>query len=126
MPPPDATHRAPRSNYRACVRAHKSALSAQRALWTVMLHDTIQFKALQSSFATMNAVRGHVRLGPGCQNPLPSACGAQGVTPSAGKLAPLEWIWGSAFPPPHFMLALGARLARTPQAEGRAAVVYRK
>ncbi|KIY92722.1 hypothetical protein MNEG_15241, partial [Monoraphidium neglectum] len=41
-------------NYRACVRAHKMALSAQRALWMALLHDTIHFKNLQRSFAAMN------------------------------------------------------------------------
>lgn len=32
------------------------ALSAQRSLWMVLLHDTIQFKSLQKSFASMNMV----------------------------------------------------------------------
>ncbi|KAI8474715.1 MAG: hypothetical protein J3K34DRAFT_518018 [Monoraphidium minutum] len=41
-------------NYRAVVRSHKMALSAQRSLWMVLLHDTIQFKSLQRSFAVMN------------------------------------------------------------------------
>ena len=52
LPPPLA-----RSNYRACVRAHKLALSAQRSFWMALLHDTIHFKSLQKSFAVMNAVR---------------------------------------------------------------------
>ncbi|GBF92718.1 hypothetical protein Rsub_05087, partial [Raphidocelis subcapitata] len=41
-------------NYRACVRAHKTALSAQRTFWAALLHDTIQFKSLQRSFSIMN------------------------------------------------------------------------
>jgi hypothetical protein len=44
------------SNYRACVRAHKMALSAQRTFWMALLHDTIHFKSLQKTFSVMNAV----------------------------------------------------------------------
>ena len=45
-------------NYRACVRAHKMALSAQRSFWMALLHDTIQFKSLQKTFIVMNTVWG--------------------------------------------------------------------
>jgi len=43
-----------RSNYRACVRAHKVALAAQRSFWMALLHDSIQFKSLQRTFSVMN------------------------------------------------------------------------
>lgn len=57
-----------RSNYRACVRVHRVALSAQRVLWKVLLHDTVSFKSLQYSFAAMDqaekqATRIYRRLG---------------------------------------------------------------
>jgi hypothetical protein len=64
--PPGPVPSIARSNYRACVRAHKMALSAQRALWMALLHDTIHFKNLQRSFAAMNMVGGwRARLGLG-------------------------------------------------------------
>lgn len=53
---PIAPPRLLRSNYRACVRAHKMALNAQRTFWAALLHDTIMFKSLQKSFAVMNTV----------------------------------------------------------------------
>lgn len=51
-------------NYRACVRAHKMALSAQRTFWMALLHDTVHFKSLQRSFRTMNKVGAGPRLRP--------------------------------------------------------------
>lgn len=42
------------SNYRACVGAHTVALQAQRRFWLALLHDTIHFKTLQSSFKRMS------------------------------------------------------------------------
>lgn len=34
-------------NHLACVRSHKAALLAQRALWGALLSDTISFRELQ-------------------------------------------------------------------------------
>lgn len=59
-------------NYRACVRAHKMALSAQRTFWMALLHDTVHFKSLQRSFRTMNKVGGAQRLSRQRVSPKPS------------------------------------------------------
>ncbi len=40
---------------RACVRAHKMALQSQRAVWHILLSDTVDFKQLQQSMAAMTA-----------------------------------------------------------------------
>jgi hypothetical protein len=36
------------------VRAHRLALNAQRVFWQALLHDTVAFKSLQTSFAVMS------------------------------------------------------------------------
>jgi hypothetical protein len=53
--PPSPPPAPPPSNYRACVRSHRAALQAQKVFWQVLLHDTVAFKSLQSSFVVMNA-----------------------------------------------------------------------
>lgn len=40
-------------SYRACVRAHKLALQAQRQFWHSMLRDNVSFKELQLCFEGM-------------------------------------------------------------------------
>jgi hypothetical protein len=45
------------SNYRACVRAHQSALSAQRALWMALLHDTLTYDGLRAGFGAMQSAQ---------------------------------------------------------------------
>lgn len=37
-------------SYRACVRAHKMALQAQRQFWHTILRDNVSFKELQVCF----------------------------------------------------------------------------
>lgn len=38
---------------RACVKAHRVALTAQRHVWHAMLRDNVAFKDLQRSFEAM-------------------------------------------------------------------------
>ncbi len=40
---------------RACVKAHKLALLAQRNVWTTVLSDTVDFQQLQRCIDRMNA-----------------------------------------------------------------------
>ncbi|KAF8055488.1 tmcC [Scenedesmus sp. PABB004] len=45
-------------SYRACVRAHKLALTAQRQFWHSMLRDNVSFRELQSCFEAMSSSEG--------------------------------------------------------------------
>lgn len=43
------------TTYRACVRAHKLALQAQRGFWHCLLRDKVAFRDLQVCFESMEA-----------------------------------------------------------------------
>eukprot|EP00879_Flechtneria_rotunda_P013062 GHRR01013642.1.p1 GENE.GHRR01013642.1~~GHRR01013642.1.p1 ORF type:complete len:1083 (+),score=308.01 GHRR01013642.1:2122-5370(+) len=49
-------------NFRACVRAHKMALMAQRQFWTNLLKDKIAFKEISKSFDQMEAAETRATL----------------------------------------------------------------
>jgi hypothetical protein len=49
------------SNYMACVRAHKAALTAQRTFWNAVLRDPISFKDLQV-WGRMQSHRRHAAV----------------------------------------------------------------
>lgn len=53
VPQPSAFQPPLHSNYRACVRAHQSALQAQRTLWCMLIHDTLSYERLRQAFANM-------------------------------------------------------------------------
>lgn len=46
--------RPPPSRHRACIKAHKLALTSQRHFWHSLMHDNVAFKDLQRSFLYMD------------------------------------------------------------------------